>query len=145
MNGKHDKRHWHLAACALALCGAAAWAQTSPADGGAATHTAPATPDAVKYLNGGAGDEERSQLMSQWKEFPLLIVFSAAGGDYAVADSVRVTNAQGAVVLDVAQAGPMLMLNLPPGEYRVQARVGGAQQERSVHMGTQTQRLDWRV
>ncbi|WP_157267532.1 hypothetical protein [Azohydromonas aeria] len=144
MNGMQNKRHWRLAACALALCGAAAWAQQAPADG-AATHTAPATPDAVKYLNGGAGDEERSQLMSQWKEFPLLIVFSAAGGAYAVADSVRVTNAQGAVVLEVAQAGPMLMLNLPPGDYRVQARVGGAQQERSLHMGSQTQRLDWRV
>lgn len=137
------KRPWRMAVCVLAL-GGTVWAQQAPGDGGA-TLSAPATSDSVKYLTGGAGDEERSQLMSQWKEFPLLIVFSADGGAYAVADSVRVTNALGAVLLDVAQAGPLLMLNLPPGEYHVQARVGGAAQERSVHMGAQTQRLDWRV
>lgn len=138
---KGKQAAWCLA---WALCGAIAWAQQPGAD---ATGTAPAvtTPEAVKYLSGGAGDEERAQLMAQWPQFPLLIVFSASGGAYAVADSVRVANAQGSTVLEVAQAGPLLMVNLPPGEYRVSARVGDAVQERSLQLGAQPQRLDWRL
>ncbi|NML13871.1 hypothetical protein [Azohydromonas caseinilytica] len=136
------KRSGQMAVLWLALCAGTAWAQPAPADAGAAT----ATPAAVKYLSGGAGDEERSQLMVQWPQYPLLIVFSAAGGAYAVADSVRITNTQGAVLLEVPQAGPLLMVNLPPGEYRLQARVGdAAPQERNVRLDTQPQRLDWRI
>jgi hypothetical protein len=141
------KMPWRTALCALAWCAAAlgtVGAQTAPAGGGAVI-SAPVTPDAVKYLSGGAGDEERSQLQTQWPQYPLMIVFSAAGGAYAVPDSVRVTNAQGAVVLDVAQAGPMLMLNLPPGDYHVLARSGGAEQQREVTLSAQPQRLDWRL
>ena len=142
-------RHKVKAACCLAwaLCGAVAWAQPLPGDSGDAGAATPpvATPAAVKYLSGGAGDEERSQLLAQWPQFPLLIVFSAAGGAYAVADSVRVANARDTTVLEVAQAGPLLMVNLPPGEYRVVARVGGTLQERSLQLGTQPQRLDWRL
>jgi hypothetical protein len=129
---------------AAALAGSVAWAQGSSADGGTAPLPA-STPAAVKYLSGGAGDEERSQLMTQWPQFPLLIVFSAAGGAYAVADSVRISNAQGVLVLEVAQAGPLLMVNLPPADYRVSARVGDAVQERGLHLGVQPQRLDWRL
>jgi hypothetical protein len=127
----------------LALCSAAAWAQQEPP--GAEGRSAPQSSEAVKYLSGGAGDEERSQLMAQWSQFPLLIVFSAPGGAYAVPDSVRISNARGIPVLEVGQAGPMLMVNLPPGDYRVQARVGDAAQERDLHLGTQPQRLDWRM
>lgn len=142
-------REGKAAACCLAwaLCGTVAWAQPSPQDSGNAGAAPPpvATPAAVKYLSGGAGDEERAQLMAQWPQFPLLVVFSASGGAYAVADSVRVANAQGTTVLEVAQAGPLLMVNLPPGEYRVSARIGDAVQERSLQLGTQPQRLDWRL
>lgn len=141
-------RHKGKAAWCLAgvLCAALAWAQQPGADsGGTAAEAVAAAPAAVKYLSGGAGDEERSQLMAQWPQFPLLIVFSASGGAYAVADSVRVANAQGTTVLEVAQAGPLLMVNLPPGDYRVQARVGDAVQERGLQLSAQPQRLDWRL
>ena len=134
------KRLGQVAMLWLALCSGAAWTQE-----GSEGRSAPQASEAVKYLSGGAGDEERSQLMAQWPQFPLLIVFSAGGGDYAVPDSVRITNARGTPVLEVGQAGPMLMVNLPPGDYRVQARVGGSAQERSLHLGSQPQRLDWRM
>ena len=124
----------------LALCSGAAWTQPGPE-----SLSAPQASEAVKYLSGGAGEEERSQLLAQWSQFPLLIVFSAEGGAYAVPDNVRITNARGVPVLEVGQAGPLLMVNLPPGDYRVRARVGGAAQERSLHLGLQPQRLDWRM
>ena len=139
------RRRGPMAMWWLALCAGAVWAQLAPGTADPAPPAASAS-EAVKYLSGGAGDEERSQLMAQWPQFPLLIVFSAAGGAYAVADGVRVSNAQGALLLEVAQAGPLLMVNLPPGEYRIQARIGAAApQERSLRLGAQPQRLDWRI
>ncbi|WP_156902135.1 hypothetical protein [Azohydromonas australica] len=134
------KRLGRMAVLWLALCSGAAWTQQETE-----SRSVPQASDAVKYLSGGAGDEERSQLMAQWPQFPLLIVFSADGGAYAVPDSVRIANAQGAPLLEVGQAGPLLMVNLPPGDYRVQARIGGTAQERSLHLGSQPQRLDWRM
>lgn len=137
------KRLGRMVVLGLALCSSAAWTQQAPQ--GPEGRSAPQSSAAVKYLSGGAGDEERSQLMAQWTQFPLLIVFSAPGGAYAVPDSVRISNAQGTPVLEVAQAGPLLMVNLPPGDYRVQARTGDAAQERALHLGPQPQRLDWRM
>lgn len=102
----------------------------------------------VKYLSGGAGLEERERLMAQWPQYPLMFVFSASdtAGAYTVPQSVRITNAQGAPVLEAAPAGPVLMVNLPPGEYRVQARgSSGAAQEKQVRLGGQPQRVDWRM
>ena len=140
------KRLGQMTVLWLALCSGVAWTQQGAESEGTAPAPEAAIDGAVKYLSGGAGDEERSQLMAQWPQFPLLIVFSASGGAYAVPDSVRITNAQGAVLLEVTQAGPLLMVNLPPGEYRVQARVGdAAPQERSLQLGAQPQRLDWRL
>jgi hypothetical protein len=137
------KQHARMAAWWLAaLLGSAAWAQQSPGDG-SFTFSPPASPEAIKYLSGGVGDEERSQLLAQWPQFPLVIVFSASGGAYAVADSVRLSNALGAVLLEVSQAGPLLMLNLPPGDYRVLARSGGTEQERELHLDTRPLRVDW--
>lgn len=134
------KRLGRVAVLWLALCSGAAWTQQETDN-----RSAPQASEAVKYLSGGAGDEESSQLMAQWPQFPLLIVFSADGGAYAVPDNVRIANAQGVPLLEVGQAGPLLMVNLPPGDYRVQARIGGKAQERSLHLGLQPQRLDWRL
>lgn len=137
----------------LALAGGTALAQQEPPPppgaASAVATVAPQTPassgEAVKYLSGGAGDEERSRLMAQWRQFPLLIVFSAAAGAYAVPEQVLIRNAQGAELLSVDNAGPLLMVNLPPGDYRLQARNGGAMQERRVQVSATPQRLDWRL
>jgi hypothetical protein len=138
------RRTWMAAWWLAALGGGPAWAQPPPGDD-SVTASPVASTEAVKYLSGGAGDEERSQLMAQWPQFPLMIVFSASGGAYAVVDSVRFFNALGAVLLEVPQAGPLLMVNLPPGDYRVSARAGGAEQERGLHLSAKPLRLDWRM
>lgn len=97
---------------------------------------------AVAYLNGGAGLEEADYMKSRAREFSLQLIFSGRGGEYGVAD--RVTVRRGAEeMLSIADAGPYLMMKLPPGRYTIEASFDGAVERRSVSVGTATQRIDW--
>jgi hypothetical protein len=96
----------------------------------------------VAYLNGGAGREESDYMKSRAREFPLQLVFSGRGGEYGVADRVTVSRA-GEVMLSVADAGPYLMMKLPPGRYTVEADFAGGIERRSVNLGSGAQRIDW--
>ncbi len=115
---------------ALALgiaCSAAASAQSAPAvagDPGAPPAPRVRSAGGVEYINGGAGEETRAAIDAQRGDFPLRLVFSVAGGAYVVADHVDVGGAQGKV-LAVDNAGPILLVKLPPGAYTVDATYGG--------------------
>src|SRR4051812_3953420 len=88
----------------------------------------------VEYLSGGAGEESRAAIESARAGFPLRLVFSVASGAYVVAEHVDVSNAQGKV-LGVDDAGPMLLVKVPPGDYTVDARYGGRTERRTVRVG----------
>jgi propanediol utilization protein len=89
----------------------------------------------VQYLNGGVGTQERNAMNALAPEFPLEIMFTNHGGEYAVAEQVRVLNDSGEVVA-VRNAGPLVMFKLPPGRYEVQAQFGQLTQQRIVHVGS---------
>ena len=99
-------------------------------------------PGGVQYLNGGIGDQERQAMRSHQQEFPLQILFSGKAGELGTANQVRVHNGAGEVVA-VQNAGPLLMLKLPPGRYTVEADFNGGVQRRSVHVGQGPQLLHW--
>lgn len=96
----------------------------------------------VAYLNGGAGRDEADYMKARAREFPLQLVFSGRGGEYGVADRVTVRRA-GETLVSVADAGPFLMMKLPPGHYTVEADFDGGIERRSVNVGNGTQRIDW--
>ena len=96
----------------------------------------------VAYLNGGAGLDEMAYLKSRSREFPLQVLFSGRGGEYVVADSVTVREG-GREVASVRDAGPLLMLQVPPGRYTVEARFGDTAERRVVSVGQTVNRVNW--
>jgi hypothetical protein len=127
-------------------CSGAALAQSTPAvagDPGAPPVPRVRSSSGVEYINGGAGEETRAAIDAQRGEFPLRLVFSVAGGAYVVADHVDVSNGQGRV-LAVDNAGPMLLVRVPPGAYTVDATYGGKTERRSVRVGRDTATINWR-
>ena len=96
----------------------------------------------VAYLNGGAGLDEMAYLKSRSREFPLQVLFSGRGGEYVVADSVTVREG-GREVASVRDAGPLLMLQVPPGRYTVEARFGDSTERRVVSVGQTVNRVNW--
>ncbi|HEY2560596.1 MAG TPA: hypothetical protein VGI48_12885 [Caldimonas sp.] len=122
----------------------AALAQPVPAaDAGAPPSPRVHSVAGVEYLNGGAGEEARAAIDAQREAFPLRLVFSVAGGAYVVADHVDVNSAKGKV-LGVDNAGPMLLVKVPPGDYTVDASYGGKTEQRKVRIGRDAATVNWR-
>lgn len=98
---------------------------------------------ALTVLNGGVDLDEAERLKQAAAQYPLRVVFSVRSGDYAVADTFTVLR-DGAVVAELPDAGPWLLIDLPPGRYTLQARFEGLQTERAltVHKGM-SRTLHW--
>lgn len=125
-------------------------AQAPSADVDAVTSTQAASPQQVQvqqsngvpYLSGGAGIQERNQMRAMEGQFPLQIEFSGKAGEYGVAKQVRVFNGSGQVVA-IPDAGPLVMVQLPPGRYTVEADFDGSVQRRTVDVGRGGHVVHW--
>jgi hypothetical protein len=150
-NGAVEKPMKALIAVLLALSGAVVATAAPQPDADLGTVLVPPVRPAlprieqagsIDYLNGGAGLAEADYMKSRAREFSLQLIFSGRGGEYGVAD--RVTVRRGAEdMLSIADAGPYLLMKLPPGRYTVEASFDGAIERRSVTIGSGTQRIDW--
>ena len=129
----------------LAFVGASSQAQTatdapaSPADSTQLTES-----NGVKYLNGGASEEDRNRMLAQTSDYPVRIALSGKGGEYVVANMLTLSNAAGNPVATVPNAGPFVMFNLPPGQYTADVTLSdGEHERRRVQVGSAAQTLDW--
>ena len=128
------------ACCALALAAAAALPGRAHAQAPAATPAPPTASapgaQAAAYLNGGIGLDEQQSMKQVAHEWPLRLTFSEHRDNLFVAGvHLLVTDRQGRPWLQLADAGPMTYLRLPPGAYRVSARHRGVTQTREVTVG----------
>jgi hypothetical protein len=96
----------------------------------------------VQFLNGGAEDRERAAMRALHDEFPLQILFNGPAGAYGVANAVRVYNGS-APVLTVANAGPLLMVKVPPGRYTVEADFNGRSERRTISVAPGGALVHW--
>ena len=127
----------------LFTCAALAQTAAPAVDPGAPPPPRVRSIDGIEYLNGGAGDEARAAIDAERGAFPLRLVFSVASGAYVVADRVDISDAQGKV-FGVDHAGPMLLVKLPPGDYTVDASVGGRSEQRKVRVARETTTVNLR-
>ncbi len=71
---------------------------------------------------------------AQASAYSLKALFISEGA-YLAAVSIRITDHGGNTVLDSVSKGPMLLINLPPGRYRVEAKgPNGSVVEQRVHI-----------
>jgi hypothetical protein len=113
------------------------------ADAGAPPSPQVRSEGGVEYINGGAGEEARAAIDAERGAFPLRLVFSVASGAYVLADHVEVSGANGKV-LGVDNAGPMLLVKVPPGDYTVDASYAGKTERRRVRVGRDAATVNWR-
>ena len=66
-----------------------------------------------------------------------------AGGQFVVADTLSVSTPQGEL-LAIRDAGPIVMIKLPPGQYNLEATWQGKTERRSVRVAASAQTLEWR-
>jgi hypothetical protein len=96
----------------------------------------------VPTMNGGANIDDANYLKSRAPEFAIAFVFSGRGGEYGVADNVTLMQGD-KVVVSIPDAGPYLLVQVPPGRYNVEASFKGVVEKRSVTVGNGVTRVNW--
>lgn len=96
----------------------------------------PAIPaETVAWTSGGIGEADRARMNRAAADYNLQVVFSDRAGHY-LADVPFSIEAQpaGRRYASVSD-GPLLYIRLPPGRYRIGARLDGAWQARQIRIG----------
>lgn len=96
----------------------------------------------IDYMNGGSGTEGVDYMKARGNEFPLQITFSGPGGQYGVAEKLTLRSG-GRELISVADAGPLMMFKLPPGNYTMEATFKGVVEKRNVSVGTGISKVNW--
>lgn len=107
----------------------------------------------IRYVSGGIGESERTELAAISNQFNLYLMFAQQGsGEYLSAVSVNISDARSQSILTAESKGPLFLVKLAPGDYNVEVtptgEVGhGQAQRKTAHVGESGQsRLDfyWR-
>ena len=112
------------------------------AEGRAPRTTVTLVNNAVSYMNGGANIDDADYLKTRIPEFAIAFVFSGRGGEYGVAENLTLRNSEQEVVT-VRDAGPYLLMKVPPGRYTAEATFKGVVEKRTVVVGNNVSRVNW--
>ena len=91
----------------------------------------------VPYISGGAGADEREELLAKEKEYNLKIIAAETSGDYLAYVKVVIESARKEQVLDATMEGPILLAKLAPGTYTIRATSDGQTLTRTVTIPAQ--------
>ena len=98
----------------------------------------------IAYISGGASEDDRQSMAGRQGEFPFTVMLSMPNGEFAVADRLSVQTPQGSLLI-VRDAGPVVMMKLPPGPYTLEATYQGKVERRAIQVAANAQTLNWRL
>ncbi|MGH8713221.1 MAG: carboxypeptidase-like regulatory domain-containing protein [Casimicrobiaceae bacterium] len=132
-HGNHRHRRF-LTVTVAALLGTAATAMAAPMDKLPPEHRQ----GPVRYVSGGIGKDQSTQMLRDASMFPLALEFVQGGNKqhalYLADVQVQIKDAAGKRVLDTHADGPFLLARLPDGHYTVSAEHAGQTKVRSVQV-----------
>jgi hypothetical protein len=97
----------------------------------------------IQVISGGVDLGQAEMMRKAQSRYPLRIVYSVRGsGSYAVPDELRILQGN-EVVAELPAAGPWVLIDLPPGSYRLQSIFDGRVTERTVRVGREGQTVHW--
>ena len=97
------------------------------------------TQGSVTYVTGGIGKDESDAMKQAASRYSLAIEMSSPASPRAeyVADvRIDIRDQQGKTVLSIISDGPILLANLPPGRYTINADKNGKSQQRNIVVGS---------
>ena len=91
----------------------------------------------ISYISGGVGEEESQAILAEAKQWPLLLELSQlenGRGVWIFGAKIKILNAKNQVVFDAQADGPYILINLPIGQYQIEASYQGVVQKRLLSL-----------
>jgi hypothetical protein len=89
------------------------------------------------YVSGGVGAEEMSTLQGERAQYSLSILTASKGSGAYLGDvHIRITDQGSREVFESVMDGPWLLVDLPAGNYRIEAVLGARTQVNAVSIAT---------
>jgi hypothetical protein len=99
----------------------------------------------ISYISGGVGEEESRAILAEAKQWPLLLELSQlenGRGVWIFGAKIKISNANHQVIFDAHADGPYILINLPLGQYQIEAAYQGVTQRKAVNIqGSASQKL----
>jgi hypothetical protein len=92
----------------------------------------------IAFENGGWSGETAEVIHAHAAKFPVMLVFAWTEGAYLADVGVQVLNGKGDKVLNLNAAGPLVLIDLPKGQYTINVERHGKSQSRQVSVGSNT-------
>ena len=93
------------------------------------------TADIIQFIEGGVGVGESEAIVNDAKKWSLLLEFSQTNGkssEWISGVQLVIKDPAGLPLFTHLVDGPMILLNLTPGKYRIEATYAG--QMKSIHL-----------
>ena len=126
---------------ALGVC-AALGAVGAYADDDTVPAPAPQRYESVDVVNGGASYEEVDAIKRIAPQYRLRVELSGRNGEYDVADKLTVLQKE-QVIAAVPNAGPYLLMDVPPGRYTLVGEFADRQVRRDVAVTDSGTTVHW--
>jgi hypothetical protein len=98
----------------------------------------------IQVINGGVDLDQADAIKRVQSRYNLRVEISGRGGNYYVADNLKLM--QGSDVLaEIPQAGPWLLMDVPPGRYTLLGDFGGTTVKRDVVVTQNGTKVSWVV
>ena len=97
--------------------------------------------EGIAYISGGVGEEETLAILSEAKQWPLLLELSQienGRGIWIFGATIKMMDAKKQTVFSAQADGPYMLINLAPGEYVMRASYQGVEQARSISIKAST-------
>lgn len=98
--------------------------------------------DEVSVVNGGASIDEAAAIKRIAPQYKLRVEISGRGGDYYVADRLQLVQ-RGEVIAEIPEAGPWLLIDVPPGHYTLLGEFADHRLQRDVSVATAGTTVHW--
>lgn len=89
----------------------------------------------ISYISGGVGEEESQAILTESKQWPLLLELSQlenGRGVWIFGAMIKILNTMNQVIFDAQSDGPYILINLTAGQYQIEASYQGSIQKKSV-------------
>ncbi|MEY4059156.1 MAG: hypothetical protein RL551_395 [Pseudomonadota bacterium] len=89
----------------------------------------------ISYISGGVGEEESQAILTESKQWPLLLELSQlenGRGVWIFGAKIKILNTMNQVIFDAQADGPYILINLTAGQYQIEASYQGSIQKKSV-------------